>query len=116
MIDQTNPHPIHSLPTSTISITSLSWHPTESVLACTLSSGTLLITRIGERSDGERIERVVEGPGDLVISNGYHEDDYDEYEDEDVVEDHTGPYDMTLDDSFASRRGEEMIVDEEDEN
>ena len=51
-------------------------------------------------------------PGDLVISNGYH-DDYGEYEDEEDVED-TGQYDMTFEDSFASRRSEEMIVDEED--
>ena len=57
MPDQTNPHPIYSLPSNSITLTSLSWHPSESVLATTLSSGTLLITRIGERSDGEKLDR-----------------------------------------------------------
>ena len=103
MPDQTNPHPIHSLPSNSITLTSLSWHPSESVLATTLSSGTLLVTRIGERFDGEKLDRSpLHGvPGDLIISNGYD----DEYDDEDLEEE--GP---SFEDSFA--KGEEMIVDD----
>lgn len=94
-------------------MTSVSWHPTESVLAATLSSGTLLLTRIGERTDGEKDDRPRALPGDLVIANGYAEDDeYDEYDDDDM--EGTEKYDMSYEDSFASRRGEEMAVDEED--
>jgi len=109
--DQTNAHAIHSLPSSTISLTSASWHPTESVLAVTLSSGSLLITRIGERSDGEKIDRPQGTPGDLVISNGFH-DEYEEYPEEE--EDEERPYDMSFEDSYTSRRGEEMFVDGDD--
>jgi hypothetical protein len=100
--DQTNPHPIHSLPGNSITLTSVSWHPSEAVLATTLSSGTLLITRIGEHSDGERLDRshLHSVPGDLVISNGYG----DEYDDEGLEEE--GP---SFEDSFT--KGEEMIVD-----
>lgn len=99
MPDQTNPHPIHSLPSNSISFTSLSWHSSESVLATTLSSGTLLITRIGERSDGEKLDRHG-GPGDLIISDGFD----NEYDDEYLEEE--GP---SFEDSFT--KGEEMIVD-----
>ena len=80
----------------------------------TLSSGAILITRVGERSDGEKVD--IRIPGDLVIStNGYHDGDeeYDEYE-EDAEED-TGRYDMSFEDSNASRRGEEMTVDEQED-
>jgi hypothetical protein len=102
MPDQTNPHPIHSLPSNSISFTSLSWHSSESVLATTLSSGTLLITRIGERSDGEKLDRssIHGGPGDLIISDGFD----NEYDDEYLEEE--GP---SFEDSFT--KGEEMIVD-----
>jgi hypothetical protein len=111
-IDQTNAHTIHSLPGHTISLTSASWHPTESVLAVTLSSGSLLITRIGERSDGEKIDRPQGAPSDLVISNGFH-DEYDEYPEGEEDEEER-PYDMSFEDSYTSRRGEEMFVDGED--
>jgi hypothetical protein len=47
----------------------------------------------------------------MILSNGYHddqsEDDYDEQEQE--------PYEMSFEDSYISRPGEEMIVDEEDQ-
>jgi hypothetical protein len=109
--DQTNSHPIHSLQTNTIAITSISWHPTEPILATTLSSGALLLTRIGDRSDGEKDDRRAQGiPGDLVISNVY--DEYEEYSDDDMED--TEKYDMSYEDSYASRRGDEMALDEED--
>ena len=79
-------------------------------MAATLSSGTVLLTRIGERSDGERIERPPPTSRELVISNGYHnqyEDEYEEEEPDDMAE-----YESPIDTSFASRRGEEMAVDE----
>ena len=109
--DQTNPHPIHSLPASTITLTSASWHPTESVLAATLSSGVLLLTRIGERPDGEKIDRPLhDTPGDLTVANGF--DDYDDYDEEEHKED-TSRYDMSFEDSYASGRGEDMVVDKD---
>ena len=103
IIDQTNIHPIHSLPSATISVTSLSWHPSEPVLAATLSSGIILLTRIGERFDGEKLDRQKDVPGDLIVTNGFHE----EYDEDEPLPD------ITLEDSFASRRGDEMVVDEE---
>src|SRR5271170_2059465 len=112
-LDQTSPHTIQSLPNSTISLTSASWHPTESVLAVTLSSGSLRITRIGERSDGEKVDRPQGTPGDLVITNGFH-DESDEYLEEEEEEEEERPYDMSFEDSYTSRRGEEMFVDGED--
>jgi hypothetical protein len=112
LIDQTSPHPIQSFPSNTITVTSISWHPTESILALTLSSGALLLTRIIDRSDGEKIDHEPRGmPGDLVTNGFHHYDDYNEEEND--VED-PSRYDMTFEDSFASRRGEEMIVDEEE--
>ena len=108
-IEQTNPHPIHSLPSSTITLTSISWHPTEAVLAATFSSGSILLTRIVERSDGERVEQPSTSR-ELVISNGYHNQYDDEYGDEEP--DEIAEYDSPIDTSFASRRGEEMAVDE----
>lgn len=103
MPDQTNPHPIHSLPSNSITLTSLSWHPSESVLATTLSSGTLLITRIGERSDGEKPDRAPlhDGPGDLIVSYGFDDEYADEYLEEE------GP---SFEDSYTKE--EEMIVDD----
>lgn len=107
------------MPSNTITTTSLSWHPIETVVACTLSSGALLITRIGERSDGEKFDRPTQrgSSGDLVISNGYH-DEYDEEEEyeEEEEEDNTRQYDLSFEDSFVSRHGEEMIVDEEEDS
>ena len=103
-VEQTYPHPIFSLPTSTVTPTSLSWHPNEGVLAATLSSGALLITRINERSDGEKQDPKYSGSYDVVLSG--HEDDY---EDEAVGE---STYDVSYDNSFASRRGEEMALDD----
>jgi hypothetical protein len=84
-------------------------------LAVTLSSGSLLITRIGERSDGEKVDRPQGTPGDLVITNGFH-DEYDDYpeEEEEEEEEEERPYDMSFEDSYTSRRGEEMFVDRED--
>jgi hypothetical protein len=117
MLDQTAPYPIHSLPSSTISLTSLSWHPTESVLAATLSSGALLLTRFGERSDGEKVDRSPIGrPGDLIVTNGYHDEEEEEYDEYDEADDTESPekYDMSYEDSFMSRQGEEMAVDEDD--
>src|ERR1700734_1527868 len=115
MADQTAAHPIHSLPASTISLTSLSWHPNESVLAATLSSGALLLTRVGERSDGEKFDRPAPGrTSELIITNGYHdEEEYDEYDEVDETESQE-KYDMSYEDSLMSRRGEEMVVDEDD--
>ena len=108
-IEQTNPHPIQSLPTGTLSLTSISWHPTESVLAATLSSGSFLLTRIGERSDGEKVDRLRPLTADLIVTNGYHD-----HSEEDEYNDEQEPYEMSYEDSYISRAGEEMIVDEED--
>ena len=72
------------------------------------------MTRIGERSDGEKLDRPPPEhiSHDLVISNGYHE--YDKYENgEDGMTD-SGKYNMSFEDSFVSRREEEMVIDEYD--
>jgi len=91
-----------------MSITSLSWHPTESVLAATLSSGTLLLSRIGERSDGERLDRPSRSQ-DLILANGHESyDGYSEGQDDEMAEESAA-----FEDSFLSKRGEEMIVDDE---
>jgi len=73
------------------------------------------MTRIGERSDGERVDRPQGTPGDLVITNGFHHEyvGYPEEEEEEEEEEER-PYDMSFEDSYTSRRGEEMFVDGED--
>ena|ERR1700721_1293290 len=66
-LDQTNPYTLHSLPTASISISSLSWHPTESVLAVTLPSGAFLLLRTNEASDGEKPPHQNKTGGDMMI-------------------------------------------------
>ena len=50
-----------------------------------------------------------------MITNGF-QDGYDEYpeEEEEEEEEEERPYDMSFEDSYTSRRGEEMFVDLED--
>ena len=99
-IDQVNPHPLHSLPVDTISLNSLSWHSSEAVLAATTVSGLLILTRINERSDGEKPSSRPE----ITLTNSRHHEEYD-----DDMPDTTAAFE----DSFLSRRGEEMHIDEE---
>ena len=80
------------------------------MLAATLSSGSLLITRVGERSDGEKVDRPRPFTAEMVLSNGYH----DHSEGEEYEEEVEPSYEMSFEDSYISRRGEEMIVDEDD--
>jgi len=79
------------------------------VLAATLSSGVLLLTRVGERSDGEKFDRPARLQRDLIVTNGHERyDDYSEVQDDEMVDGSAA-----FEDSFISKTGEEMIVDEE---
>jgi hypothetical protein len=102
--DQTTPHALHSLPTSTISLTSLSWHPTESVLAATLPSGSLLLTRVGEHADGETVPSYQWSSvgGELILAP---ESEVEYSDNEEMVE-------HSFEDSFLSSGQERMVVDE----
>jgi hypothetical protein len=113
MIDQTTSHPIHLFPSATISVTSISWHPNEFVLAATLTSGALILTRVGERSDGEKTDRDYRGISRDLVPNGFHRHEYDGYEDVEEGIEEPVSYEMSFDNSFASRREEEMALDEE---
>ena len=81
----------------------------------TLSSGALLITRVNERSDGEKQDPKYPGSYDVVLRG--HEDDDEEEEEEEEEESPEdeaageSTFDVSFDNSFASRRGEEMALD-----